>query len=101
MEILGILFARARRRASARQKLTPHDLMNEWGSVADQQIAKPRACGFIICRVEERQHEGILLWTTRGHGHAAVKATRVPYLTFIASRAFTRGPRGGAAGLDH
>ncbi len=43
VEILGIVFARARRRASARQKLTPHNLMNEWGSVADQQIAKPRA----------------------------------------------------------
>ena len=57
--------------------------------MADQQIAKPRARVFLVCRVEKRQHERILIWTTRGHGHAAVKATRAPYLTFIASRAFT------------
>jgi hypothetical protein len=29
--------------------------------VPDQQIAKPLACGFVICRVEKRQHEGILV----------------------------------------
>ena len=60
VEILGILFTGARRRAAARQQLTPDNLTNEWGSVIDQQIAKPRARVFVICRVEERQHQRIL-----------------------------------------